>query len=215
MHRHGYKGRKFGRETDQRRALIKGLATSLVMHGAIETTLPKAKTLVPYVEVLITKAKKGDLHNRRIVMRTIEDKGVVHVLFTEIAPKMADRDGGYTRITKIGNRQGDNAPMAVIEIVEAKTFAAQNQAPKKPKTEPKATAPVEAPAGEAEVADKAPVDEAPEVAVEDAPSDDLGTDVDVAEAIDLISGKKLDVRRSIALPPSSSLVLVAQRPASR
>ena len=125
MHRHGYQGRKLHRERDQREALIKGLADSLVKYESIETTLPKAKEVVPYIEKLITKAKKGDLHNRRQVLQVITDKSVVHTLFTEIGPRYENRPGGYTRITKIGNRRGDNAPMAVIELVEALTVAQQ------------------------------------------------------------------------------------------
>ena len=178
------KGPRLGGSPAHQRLILANLAQNLFEHGKITTTEAKARRLRPYAESLISKAKSDTVANRRQVVKVIRDKSILHTLFTEIGPAMATRPGGYTRITKVAPRKGDNAPMAVIEIVEAKTFAAQNQAPKKPKTEPKATAPVEAPAGEAEVADKAPVDEAPEVAVEDAPSDDLGTDVDVAEAID-------------------------------
>ena len=101
------------------------LATALFEHGRITTTEAKARRLRPYAERLVTKAKKGDLHNRRQVMQLISDKSVVHTLFTEIAPRFENRPGGYTRITKIGNRRGDNAPMAVIELVEALTVAQQ------------------------------------------------------------------------------------------
>ena len=111
------KGPRLGGSPTHERMLLANLASQLFEHGRITTTETKAKRVRPLAEKLITKAKRGDLHNRRLVLKTITDKGVVHVLFTEIAPKMADRDGGYTRITKIGNRQGDNAPMAVIEIV--------------------------------------------------------------------------------------------------
>ena len=100
-----------------RRLILSNLATALFEHGRITTTEAKARALRPVAERLITKAKKGDLHNRRLVLRTIRDKGVVHTLFTEIAPQFAERPGGYTRITKIGPRKGDNAPMAVIELV--------------------------------------------------------------------------------------------------
>ena len=178
------KGPRLGGSPAHQRLILTNLAQNLFEHGKITTTEAKARRLRPYAESLISKAKNDTVANRRQVVKVIRDKSILHTLFTEIGPAMATRPGGYTRITKVAPRKGDNAPMAVIEIVEAKTFAAQNQAPKKPKTEPKATAPVEAPAGEAEVADKAPVDRPPEVAVEDAPSDDLGTDVDVAEAID-------------------------------
>lgn len=123
MHRHGYKGRKFGRETDQRRALIKGLATSLVMHGAIETTLPKAKTLVPYVEVLITKAKKGDLHNRRQVIGGLTTLDAAQKLVDEIAPKLTGRNSGHLRIERTKLRVGDNAQMARVSFVDDITAA--------------------------------------------------------------------------------------------
>jgi len=97
--------------------MLANLATSLFEHGRIKTTETKARRLRPIAERLITFAKRGDLHARRKVMTTIHNKSVVHALFTEIAPAMAERPGGYTRITKVGNRKGDNAPMAVIELV--------------------------------------------------------------------------------------------------
>jgi len=118
MHRHGYKGRKFGRETDQRTALVKGLATALVDNGSIETTLPKAKTIVPYTEKLITKAKKGDLHNRRQVISSLSTLSSAHKLVDEIAPKLKGRNSGYLRIEKTGNRRGDNAEMARVSFVD-------------------------------------------------------------------------------------------------
>ncbi|GAA2451403.1 50S ribosomal protein L17 [Streptomyces macrosporus] len=115
------KGARLGGGPAHEKAMLANLATSLFEHGRITTTEAKARRLRPVAERLITKAKKGDLHNRRQVMRTILDKSVVHTLFTEIAPRYENRPGGYTRITKIGNRRGDNAPMAVIELVEALT----------------------------------------------------------------------------------------------
>lgn len=118
MHRHGYKGRKFGRERDQRRALIKGLATSLVEHEAIETTLPKAKAVVPYIEKLITKAKKGDLHNRRQIISSLSTISSAHKLVDEIAPKLKGRVSGHVRIERTGFRRGDNAEMARLSFVD-------------------------------------------------------------------------------------------------
>lgn len=115
------KGPRLGGSPAHERLMLANLATALFEHGRIKTTHAKARRLRPVAERLITKAKKGDLHNRRQVMRTIRDKSVVHTLFTEIGPRYANRPGGYTRITKIGNRRGDNAPMAVIELVEALT----------------------------------------------------------------------------------------------
>src|SRR5688572_7643925 len=174
------KGPRLGGSPAHQRLILANLAQNLFEHGKITTTEAKARRLRPYAESLISKAKNDTVANRRQVVKVIRDKSILHTLFTEIGPAMATRPGGYTRITKVAPRKGDNAPMAVIEIVEAKTFAAQNQAPKKAKAEPKAAAPVEAPADEAEVVEA----DAPEVAVEDAPSEDLGTDVDVAEAIE-------------------------------
>ena len=118
MHRHGYQGRKFHRERDQREALIKGLADSLVLNGRIETTLPKAKELRPYVEKLVTKAKKGDLHNRRQIISSLQTLEAAHKLVDDIAPRLKDRDSGYLRIKKTDYRRGDNAPLATIEFVD-------------------------------------------------------------------------------------------------
>lgn len=112
------KGPRFGGSPAHQRIILANLASQLFQHGKITTTEAKAKRVQPLADRLISKAKRGDLHNRRIVLQTITDKGVVHVLFTEIAPKLAEREGGYTRITKIGPRKGDNAPMAVIELCE-------------------------------------------------------------------------------------------------
>jgi large subunit ribosomal protein L17 len=113
------KGPRLGGSPAHQKAILSNLAASLFEHGAITTTEAKARRLRPFAERLITKAKRGDLHNRRQVLSVIRDKTVVHVLFTEIGPRFAERPGGYTRITKIGPRKGDNAPMAVIELVEA------------------------------------------------------------------------------------------------
>lgn len=118
MHRHGYKGRKFGRETDQRRALIKGLATSLVMEERIETTLPKAKELVRYIEKLITKAKKGDLANRRAVIAGLSTQIAAVKLVDQIAPQLSGRTSGHVRVERTRLRVGDGAQMAIIEFVD-------------------------------------------------------------------------------------------------
>lgn len=111
------KGPRLGGGPAHERLILSNLATALFEHDRITTTEAKAKRLRPLAERLVTFAKHGDLHNRRKVLATIRDKGVVHRLFTEIAPDVADRQGGYTRITKIAPRKGDNAPMAVIELV--------------------------------------------------------------------------------------------------
>ena len=157
------KGPRLGGSPSHQRLILANLATALFEHGRITTTETKARRLRPVAEKLITKAKKGDLHNRREVLKTIRDKSVVHTLFTEIAPTFAERPGGYTRITKIGPRKGDNAPMAVIELVT------EEYKPKAKSTKPaRGTKAKPAPAPAAE---EAPADEAPaeETATADAP----------------------------------------------
>ena len=118
MHRHGYKGRKFSRERDQRRALLKGLATSLVMEEKIETTLPKAKELVRYIEKLITKAKKGDLANRRAVIAGLSTQIAAVKLVDQIAPQLTGRTSGHVRVERTRLRVGDGSQMATIEFVD-------------------------------------------------------------------------------------------------
>ena len=118
MHRHGYQGRKFHRERDQRRALIKGLADSLVKYETIETTLPKAKEIVPYIEKLITKAKKGDLHSRRQVISGLQTVESAHKLVDEIAPKLTGRVSGHVRVTRTRIRRGDNTQLARVSFVD-------------------------------------------------------------------------------------------------
>ncbi|QLL08393.1 50S ribosomal protein L17 [Mycobacterium vicinigordonae] len=119
------KGPRLGGSSSHQKAILANLATSLFEHGRIKTTEPKARALRPYAEKLITHAKKGTLHNRREVLKKIRDKDVVHTLFAEIGPFFSDRDGGYTRIIKVEPRKGDNAPMAVIELVREKTVTAE------------------------------------------------------------------------------------------
>jgi large subunit ribosomal protein L17 len=158
------KGARLGGGPSHERLLLAGLARELFQYGRITTTEAKARRLRPVAEKLITKAKKGDIHNRREVRKTITDVAVLHTLFTEIGPRYENRPGGYTRITKIGPRRGDNAPMAVIELVEALTVAQTavgeaEAATKRSVKETEAAAPVDA----------APVEDAP---VEDAPVED-------------------------------------------
>lgn len=139
MHRHGYQGTKFHRERDQREALIKGLAESLIIHGSIQTTLPKAKAVVPYVEKLITKAKKGDLHNRRQVLASLQQVSTANKLVDDIAPKLGSRNSGYFRIKRTVARRGDNAEMARVSFVDDLKEApvAKSAAAEKPKAVPK------------------------------------------------------------------------------
>lgn len=132
MHRHGYKGRKFGRERDQRRALLKGLATSLVNEEKIETTLPKAKELVRYIEKLITKAKRGDLASRRAVIAGLSTQVSAVKLVDQIAPQLSGRTSGHVRVTRSRLRVGDGAQMAIVEFVDE-----LKDAPKEEKKEAK------------------------------------------------------------------------------
>jgi large subunit ribosomal protein L17 len=178
------KGPRLGGGPAHERLILANLATSLFENDQITTTETKAKRLRPLAERLITFAKRGDLHARRRVLTVVRDKGVVHRLFTEIAPDMAERPGGYTRITKIGNRKGDNAPMAVIELVREplspkKATVAEAEAATR-RSAKDGSAATEAPAAEAPAAE-APV-EAP---VEASPAVDTGDDN--AEAASLVN----------------------------
>src|SRR5688500_16962699 len=169
------KGPRLGGGPAHERLLLANLAAALFTHKSITTTETKAKRLRPLAERLITFAKRGDLHARRRVLSVISDKSVVHELFSEIAPLLAEREGGYTRITKIGYRKGDNAPLAVIELV------LEPVTPKQRAAKPAAAAPVadEAPAeettevAEAPVADETVADEPTEVAADEAPAEEV------------------------------------------
>ena len=161
------KGPRLGGGPAHERLLLRNMATSLIKHGKITTTETKAKRLRPLAERLVTFAKRGDLHARRRVLTMITDKSVVHTLFTDIAPQVADRQGGYTRITKLGFRKGDNAPLALIELVlEPVNPKAVNKKPKLENTV-KATAVAAAPA--AEVVEEVAADAVAEEAVVEAP----------------------------------------------
>jgi large subunit ribosomal protein L17 len=197
------KGARFGGSPSHQRLILANLAQALFENGRITTTEAKARRLRPYAEQLITKAKIDTVANRRQVVKVIRDQDVLHTLFTEIGPSMSTRPGGYTRITKIGPRKGDNAPMAVIEIVESKEFAAQNQTPKKPakkpakKASPKADEPVdetvedEAVADTSEVTDESPEAETevtePEAGATEEPADEPVAEADVEEAADEVA----------------------------
>jgi large subunit ribosomal protein L17 len=166
------KGARLGSSPAHERIILANLASQLFEHGRIKTTQTRAKRVQPLAESLITKAKKGDLHNRRLVLRRITDPGVVHVLFTEIAPSLADRQGGYTRITKVGPRQGDNAPMAVIEIVTETVEESRAAKAKAGKATKSAPAPAEADTAEETVETEA----AEDVAEADAVADEVAED---------------------------------------
>jgi len=197
------KGARFGGSPSHQRLILANLAQALFENGRITTTEAKARRLRPYAEQLITKAKIDTVANRRQVVKVIRDQDVLHTLFTEIGPSMSTRPGGYTRITKIGPRKGDNAPMAVIEIVESKEFAAQNQTPKKPAKKPaKKAAPKtdeqadetvedEAVAESSEVTDETTEAEAevaePEADATEEPADEPVAEADVEEAADEVA----------------------------
>ena len=190
------KGPRLGGSSSHQKALLANLATSLFEHGRIKTTEPKARALRPYAEKLITHAKKGTLHNRREVLKKIRDKDVVHALFEEIGPFFADRNGGYTRIIKVEARKGDNAPMAVIELVREKTVTDEanraRRAAASKKAAPAKAAAVEAVEGAPVVEAVAAVEGAPaeetvaegkaeDEAIEEAQTADAGAEVDETE----------------------------------
>jgi large subunit ribosomal protein L17 len=172
------KGPRLGGSSSHQKALLANLATSLFEHGRIKTTEPKARALRPYAEKLITHAKKGTLHNRREVLKKIRDKDVVHALFEEIGPFYADRNGGYIRIIKIEARKGDNAPMAVIELVREKTVTSEADRARRVKASKKASD-----AGEAPVAAAAAPQAAVEPAAAEGPTaEDVTPEAETAEA---------------------------------
>src|SRR3954468_16985211 len=176
------KGRRLGGSSSHQKALLANLATSLFEHGRIKTTEPKARALRPYAEKLITHAKKGTLHNRREVMKKIRDKDVVQTLFAEIGPFFADRNGGYTRIIKVEARKGDNAPMAVIELVREKTVTSEADRARRVGASKKAAPAKAAPAEEAKVED-AVVEDAVEDTVDEIKEQDaLVEEKDAGEA---------------------------------
>jgi large subunit ribosomal protein L17 len=176
------KGPRLGGSSSHQKAILANLATSLFEHGRIKTTEPKARALRPYAEKLITHAKKGALHNRREVMKKIRDKDIVHVLFAEIGPFFADRNGGYTRIIKVEPRKGDNAPMAVIELVREKTVTSEANRARK-SSAAKAAAPAPA------AVEEAPAEESVAEAVEE---DTAIADAQTAEAADEVAEEQAE-----------------------
>ena len=184
------KGPRLGGGPAHERLLLANLATALFEHGRIQTTEAKAKRLRPLAEQLITKAKRGDLQNRRRVLRIIRDRGVVHTLFTEIAPRYEARNGGYTRIVKVAARKGDNAPMALIELVEELAAPApakpsrsrKKAAAKKTTTAPATDAEAEAPAEPGVTETEAPAEPATEAVDEVAAAEVAETGADETSA---------------------------------
>jgi large subunit ribosomal protein L17 len=175
------KGPRLGSNPSHQGLMLSNLAASLFVHERIKTTEAKAKMLRPYAERLITKAKKGTVHDRRQVLSRIEDRDVAHKLFSDIGPRFAGRNGGYTRILKLGPRNGDGAPMALIELVDGAVVTTEAATAEEPgrrrrrlgRRQPRREAAVATPA-DSDVTDEGPVDETP--------LDDSGTDVD-AEAV--------------------------------
>ena len=185
------KGRRLGGSPAHQRHMMANLATALFEHGRITTTEARARRLRPVAERLITFAKRGDLHARRQVLTTVTDRDVVHMLFTDIAPTFASRDGGYTRITKIGPRKGDNAAMAVIELVPEEVEARPSRRRRARRAQPAARPQAEAAAAEtaeaedAEAEDSAAQDtEAKDSVAEDTEAEDTATEDTAAEAED-------------------------------
>jgi large subunit ribosomal protein L17 len=182
------KGRRLGGSSSHQKAILANLATALFEHGRIKTTEPKARALRPYAEKLITHAKKGALHNRREVLKKIRDKDVVHALFAEIGPHFSDRNGGYTRIIKVEARKGDNAPMAVIELVQEKTVTSEaNRARRVADTQAKAKKTASEPKAELEPDAAASLEaEASATETEEASATEtaVGTETGIPEAED-------------------------------
>src|SRR5271167_4059657 len=178
------KGHRLGGSPAHERHILANLATALFQHGRITTTEAKARRLRPVAERLITFAKRGDLHARRHVLTVVTDKGVVHQLFTEIAPEFSERDGGYTRITKIGPRKGDNAAMAVIELVRGEPVAAKpRRRARRTTPEAPAAAAASAASATAEAEADAEVDEAAEASAADAETEDVEDVEDVQDEV--------------------------------
>jgi len=211
------KGARLGGSPAHQKAILSNLATSLFEHGAITTTEAKARRLRPFAEKLISKAKRGDLHNRRQVLSVVRDKGVVHTLFTEIGPRYADRPGGYTRITKIGPRKGDNAPMAVIALVEEELTSQTRTTRQRSRTAGQTAAPAAARAAAATTpVDGAPVDGAPVdgATVDGAPVDEApvdGATVDEAPAEDQTAAGAAAVEEAAGAEEDPSASVVASQ----
>jgi len=173
------KGARLGGSPAHQRHMLANLATALFEHGKITTTESKARRLRPFAERLITFAKRGDLHSRRKVLTVVSDKGVVHTLFTEIGPQFAARDGGYTRITKIGPRKGDNAPLAVIELIQEEAQARPSRRRRARRAQPAARPSRAASATE----------ESAESAAEDTAAEDTAVDETAAEPADEVAAE--------------------------
>ena len=189
------KGARLGGGPAHERLMLANLATALFEHGRITTTEAKAKRLRPLAERLITFAKRGDLASRRRVLTVVRDKGVVHVLFTEIGPRFENRQGGYTRIIKVGPRKGDNAPMAVIELVEAltaKTETMREAEAATRRTSKRAAKKTAAPAAEAEV--QPPADTSADATADETAADDTAVEAPYGEGSSATQADGFDIK---------------------
>ncbi len=204
------KGTRLGGSSAHQRHILANLATALFEHGKITTTESKARRLRPYAERLITFAKRGDLHARRQVLTVVTDKSVVHTLFTEIGPQFATRDGGYTRITKIGPRKGDNAPLAVIELIQEEAEAKprrrrarRSQPAARPARGAAAVAEEETAEAPAEVEDTAAEAEAAEAAEVEAADDSAAAEADADDSAEASDGEAEDSAEADGKPAES------------
>ncbi|HYA53808.1 MAG TPA: 50S ribosomal protein L17 [Streptosporangiaceae bacterium] len=191
------KGRRLGGSPAHQRHILANLATALFEHGKITTTEAKARRLRPFAERLITFAKRGDLHARREVLTVVTDKGVVHTLFTEIGPSFAARDGGYTRITKIGPRKGDNAPLAVIELVPEEATASPRRRRAR-RAQPAAASRAARPAAGTAAAEEAGTAEDAAAVEDTAAVEDAAAVEDTAEAGDTAEAEAADTAEAEA-----------------
>lgn len=179
------KGARLGGSASHQKAMLANLATSLFEHGRITTTETKARRLRPFAEKLVTHARKGDLAHRREVLKIIRNKDVVHTLFAEIGPSFANRDGGYTRITKTLPRKGDNAPMAIIELVREQTVTSEADRARR-------VAASQAPVAETAATEEAPVENVVEAVEADATDAEIANADDVTEGIEDVTATSAD-----------------------
>ena len=209
------KGRRLGGSAAHQRHLLANLATALFEHGKISTTEAKARRLRPYAERLITFAKRGDLAARRQVLTVVADKGVVHTLFTEIGPQFATRDGGYTRITKIGPRKGDNAPLAVIELIQEEAEAKPSRRSRRSRRSQPAARPAAEVEAAAEDTTEAAEDTAEAAEVADAADDEADAEAADEDEDDADAEDEVDAEDSAEAEDSADAEAADDKPAKK
>ena len=209
------KGRRLGGSAAHQRHLLANLATALFEHGKITTTEAKARRLRPYAERLITFAKRGDLAARRQVLTVVADKGVVHTLFTEIGPQFATRDGGYTRITKIGPRKGDNAPLAVIELIQEEAEAKPSRRSRRSRRSQPAARPAAEVEAAAEDTTEAAEDTAEAAEVADAADDEADAEAADEDEDDADAEDEVDAEDSAEAEDSADAEAADDKPAKK